>query len=213
MKTRSIIFALTILLFSSCLVKSLHPFYTKDSVSFDSSLIGTWKGKGKNSWIIEDIKDKILRENEVNSISELKETDRKIYEEYKGSYFVSITGSDEDAFFLVVPFKVDGQLFLDFSPVFVEIEVSSLTQTHMVSSHSLVKLDVLDDGKISLKWFDESRIKDLFEQNKIKIKHEKIRNPLFEEEILLTAKPKELQKFIKKYMASNTEDKWKTDTK
>lgn len=213
MKTRSIIFTLIILLFNSCLVKSLHPFYTKDVVSFDSSLVGTWSSKGAKKWLIEDLKDKVLRENKVSSLEELDDADRKMYEEFKGSYFVSITDDGIESFFLVVPFKIDNQLFLDFSPFMVESDLNSLTQNHLLNAHSLVKLDVLNDGKVSLNWFDEDRIKDLFKQNKIKIKHEKIRGSLFEEEILLTAKPKELQKFIRKYMASNNEDKWKTDTK
>jgi len=34
-----------------------------------------------------------------------------------------------------------------------------------------------------------------------------------EESILLTASPDELQKFIKKYMASSDTNKWKTDVK
>jgi hypothetical protein len=213
MKTRSIIFVAMILLFSSCLVKSLHPFYTKESVAFDANLVGTWKGKRGSTWSIENIKDKILRENNVNSIAELDESDQKMYEKHKDAYFVSITGDDEDAFFLVVPFKIENQLFLDFSPFFVDLKINSLTQTHLIGSHSLVKLDILDNEKVSLKWFDEDRIKELFQQNKIKIKHEKIRNSFFDEEILLTAQPKELQKFIKKYMASNKENKWRTDTK
>ena len=214
MKTRSIFFGLIILLFNSCLVKSLHPFYTEDVISFDEKLVGNWQSKGKNKWIIEDLKTTVLRENGVNRVEELDDSDRKMYEQYKGSYFVTIIEDDEeDSFFLVVPFKIEGQLFLDFSPVVVDNELNSLLQSHLLGAHSLVKLDVLEEGKVSLKWFDEKRIKELFEQNKIKIKHQKMRNFLFEEEILLTAKPKELQKFIKKYMASNKEDKWKTDTK
>jgi hypothetical protein len=213
MKTKSIIFALIILLFNSCLVKSLNPFYTKDVVSFDSSLLGTWSSKGSNKWIIEDLKDKVLRENNVNSVEELNDANKKMYEEFKGAYFVSITEGSAESYFLVVPFKIDDQLFLDFSPFTVESDLSSLTQSHLLNAHSLVKLDVLNDGKVRLNWFDEDRIKDLFKQNKIKIKHQKIRGSLFEEQILLTAKPKELQKFIRKYMASNNEEKWKTDTK
>jgi hypothetical protein len=213
MKIRSIIFALIIVLFNSCLVKSLHPFYTKEVISFDASLIGNWQSKGNNKWIIEDLKDKVLRENKVSSIEELEKADQKMYENYKGSYFVSIKDDGEESFFLVMPFTIEGQLFLDFSPVLVDSDLNSLTQNHLLSAHSLVKLDVLEEGKVRLKWFDEKRIKELFEQNKIKIKHEKLRGFLFEEEILLTAKSKELQKFIKKYMASKNEDKWKTDTK
>lgn len=213
MKLRSFILLAGVLLFSSCLVKSLNPFYTKETISFDTQFIGTWKSKGDGKWVVESIKDKVLKENNVTRIEDLSKSDKEMYDRYKGAYFVTIKGDGQEANFLVMPFKVKDQLFLDFTPVVIESELNSLLQNHLAKTHSLVKFDVLQDGKVSLKWFDEKRIKDLFKNNKIKIKHEKIIGFLFEEEILLTAKPKELQKFIKKYMSSNQENKWKTDTK
>ena len=213
MKTRSIIFAFIIVFFNSCLIKSLHPFYTKEVISFDNNLLGIWESKGKTNWMIEDFKGRMLKENDVDTFEELDKSDQIVYAQYKNSYFVTINKSNIQSFFLAVPFLIEDQLFLDFSPVMIDNELPTLTQNHLLGAHSLVKLDRLENGAVSLKWFDEDRIKDLFKQKKIKIKHEKITGFFLEEEILLTAKPKELQKFIRKYMASEGEDKWKTDTK
>ena len=95
----------------------------------------------------------------------------------------------------------------------IDNDLPTLTQNHLLGAHSLVKLDRLENGAVSLKWFDEDRIKDLFKQKRRLKSSMKITGFFLEEEILLTAKPKELQKFITKYMASEGEDKWKTDTK
>ena len=70
--------------------------------------------------------------------------------------------------------------------------------------------DVQKNGEIEIKWLDEDKIQELFEQKKIKIKHETI--GVMKDKYLLTASSKELQKFITKYMASSDSEKWKTST-
>jgi hypothetical protein len=74
----------------------------------------------------------------------------------------------------------------------------------------LVKFDIINDDIISIKWFDQSKISELLESNKIKIKYEKVG---IDDTYLLTASSEELEKFIAKYMSSKDENKWKTDIK
>jgi len=50
MKTRNFLLALSLLILSSCIVKSLHPFYTKKSIFFEKRLIGNWQDTKKGSW-------------------------------------------------------------------------------------------------------------------------------------------------------------------
>ena len=68
-----------------------------------------------------------------------------------------------------------------------------------------------NNGQIEIRWLDEGKIEDLFKERKIKIQHETF--GLLNENYLLTANSKELQKFIAKYMASNDAEKWETSTK
>jgi hypothetical protein len=80
---------------------------------------------------------------------------------------------------------------------------------HLIKTHSLAKLDMDSNNSISIKWLDEDKLKFLLNNDKIKIKHEKVG---FDETILLKASSEELVKFIQKYMNSEDEEKWKTDT-
>jgi hypothetical protein len=56
-----------------------------------------------------------------------------------------------------------------------------------------------NSDSILLYWFAEEWLTELFEQNRIRIKHETIEFPNYERH-LLTATTDELQKFIKKYV-------------
>ncbi len=69
-------------------------------------------------------------------------------------------------------------------------------------------VDFLNDNKVDINWFSSEKLMELLEQDKIKIKHERVG---FGETILLTASSEELQEFIKKYLNSNDADKWATD--
>jgi len=90
----------------------------------------------------------------------------------------------------------EGQKYADFYPVdWGNDEV--LIDFHKVPVHSIVKLNITD--KVELNWIDPDWLKKLFEQNTIRIRHENNgRN------ILLTAKPQELQKFLIKYSDEQT---------
>lgn len=53
MKIRNTILVIAgILLLSSCVVKSLNPFYTKKSISFDKRFIGKWTDSKKGVWTV-----------------------------------------------------------------------------------------------------------------------------------------------------------------
>jgi len=213
MKTRLIFCLSALLLLNSCIINSLFPFYTSDTISFKNTLLGIWKDK-KNSddrWIINSNENinRILKHTYI-SRSE-KEID--LQTKYKQGYFAihEEVKANRISIFLAMPFKIDNQLFLDFTPLIYDEDINHLISHHLIPTHSLAKFDIIDDDTINIKWLSSEKIGDLIENNKIKINYEKVG---FEEEtILLTASPDELQKFIKKYMASNDTNKWKTDVK
>ncbi|QTD36459.1 hypothetical protein JL193_09855 [Polaribacter batillariae] len=206
MTARNLIFAICLLLFTSCVVKSLHPFYTKESISFDKNFIGKWEDSKKGKWNVVAFTDKIIKDD-----SKMKKDDWKLYLDYKNSYFIKRGYKNKEVIFIATPFVINNQKFLDFFPINQESGIDNLLESHSVYTHSLVKYDVQKNGEIEIRWLDEDKIEALFKEKKIKIKHEKI--GLTDDKYLLTAKPEELQKFVKKYMASNDAKKWETSTK
>jgi len=68
----------------------------------------------------------------------------------------------------------------------------------MLPTHTFLKLE-LKEGQLNLQRFNKERMSDLFDRNMIRLRHE-----LVDGITVITAKPKELQNFIKKY-ASNEE--------
>lgn len=209
MKTRNIILTLTtVILLSSCVVKSLNPFYTKKSISFDKRFIGKWSDSKKGVWSVMSFADEIIKEN---PIEKMKEDDLQLYNAYRKSYYIQRKYKGVETLYIVTPFKINGQTFLDFYPLEHQEDIDNLLESHVVYSHSLVKYDVIDNGKIEVRWLDEDKIEKLFKEKKIKIKHKKI--GALGEKYLLTASSKELEKFIKKYMNSDDKEKWKTSTK
>lgn len=208
MKIRNTILATCLLLLTSCVVKSLHPFYTKETISYDESFIGEWQDSKKGTWNIVSFKSEMIKDNPVEK---MKEDDLKIYKEYKNSYYILREYKGQEVLFIATPFKINNQTFLDFFPFEHQDDVDSLLESHSIYTHSLVKYDVQKNGEIEIRWLDEGKIADLFTEHKIKIKHETF--GFLNDKYLLTAKPRELQKFIEKYMVSNDSDKWETSTK
>ena len=69
MKNRNTLLIATCILFlSSCVVKSLNPFYTKKSISFDERFIGTWKDTSKGVWTFISVKDQMKKENPLKKM-------------------------------------------------------------------------------------------------------------------------------------------------
>ena len=183
---------------SSCIVKSLNPFYTKKSVSFDERFLGNWKDGKNGNWKIIAFKDEITKENPVKK---MKEDDLTFYEIYKESFYILREYKNKETVYLATPFKVKGETFLDFYPLDFQEEIDNLLESHMVYTHSLVKYDIKKNGDIEIKWLDEDKIENLFKQNKIKIEHEKI--GALKDKFLLTASSENLEKFVEKYISSS----------
>jgi len=206
------LFIVLALLLSSCVVKSLHAFYTQNLIYFEQKIIGNWQDSEKAHWSIEPFKDVMLKESK-KEISEFDKDELKMYNNYKDGYVIffekdSITKST----FLAMPFKIKDQLFLDFTPIEDQENEQSknnnLYTMHLIKTHTLAKFDITSDNEINIKWLSSKKLESLLDENKIKIKHEKVG---FDETVLLTATSEELVKFIEKYMDSKDEDKWKTD--
>jgi hypothetical protein len=209
MKIKILLLTLSFLILSSCIVKSLHPFYTKKSIFFEKRLIGNWQDSKKGSWKVVSFKEEAFKDNKEKDTSKWTDDDLLDYEKYKDAYLFEYVKDSSEAQFFAMPFKIKKQLFLDFYPIdFEEGNLNKLVSYHLLKTHSLVKVELTSEGLLKLRWFDEDKITDLIDNNRIKIKYEIVG---IDENILLTASSEELQKFITKYIDSDDKDKWKTD--
>ncbi len=211
MKPKITLYLVCFFILSSCVIKSLHPFYTKDLLYFEKKFIGNWKDLENGSWRILSFQEVILKENKKSDPSQLDKDQLTIYNNYKQGYAVYFEKDSTKTIFLAMPFKIKNQLFLDFTPI-EDSESDGLKndlyKMHLINTHTLAKFDVISNNEVNIKWLASKKLENLLNENRIKIKHEKVG---FGETVLLTASSTELVKFIEKYMSSKDEDKWKTD--
>jgi hypothetical protein len=189
MNTKSFLFfALIMLLFlQGCLVKSLHPFYKDSNLLYKAELNGTWTDEDTNTWIISrHLKQSgFLKPDTPDMAYDI------VYNDKKGS-----------SKFVAHLFTLNKQLYLDFYPADGESN-TELGDFHFISAHTLAQVE-LKGNTILIRWYNEEWLVNLFNQNKIRIAHERVPYDIDDkdkdhEQVILTASTEELQKFILKY--------------
>ena len=204
MKTKFIVSLMAFVLFSSCIVKSLHPFYTSDKIAYNKNIVGTWIDSKKGKWEIVSFKDEW--EKESKSQTKITKEDREAYERFKDAYVINYKKSDKQGDFIVVPFEIYGDLFLDFTPFYYDTdELNGLVAQHLLKTHSAAKIEFTNNGGFDIKFLSEEKVKPLFNDNKIRLKHE---NSGVDEDLILTASSQELYEFLKRFDSSNIENRW-----
>jgi|AVFP01.1.fsa_nt_gi hypothetical protein len=207
MKTKIIIPFLGFLLLSSCIVKSLHPFYTSDKLSFNEKMVGSWTDSKDGQWEILSFKEEWAKE--TKSQTKLTKEDREAYERFKDGYVITYTKKDKVGEFIAMPFKIDEDLFLDFTPFYYDSdELNGLVAQHLFKTHSAAKIVFTGTDGVQIKFLSEEKVKPLFNQNNIRLKHEKSG---VDEDLILTSPSEELYEFLKKFNRSSIEDRWEED--
>lgn len=168
MKLRHWIWLALAVLVQSC-IPSLHPLYTEDTMVFESSLLGTWTD-GEETYVFEQLKGKTYL------FTYMKGPEQEQYEVHLvklgADYYLDFYSHQKGGFL--------GNDNLDLAP--------------LIPTHSFAKVR-WDEQTMEISHFSELQwLEDLFEQRKIRIKHERV-----DDEIILTAGPQELQKFFLKY--------------
>ena len=170
---------------SGCLVGSLHPFYKNSDKVYDERLNGNWFDDDSCIWVI--------KPNEASqgfgSSSRKDSTFNIVYYE----------DTDSKAVLVGTLFELNGFKYVDFVPDPDEEHcMSELTEFHHFPLHTLARIDFKKDTMM-LFWYGEEWLENLFEENKIRIKHETVAvSPDYNRHVL-TASTEELQKFILKY--------------
>ncbi len=205
MKTKSLLLLCCLTFFSSCIVKSIQPFYTPESTEFQESLIGEWVDNKNAKWTVVSFRQMFLEENK--DLFKVSEEDKIAFEKYNDGYFITRTKNDNESIFMAMPFKIDEQLFMDFIPFNYEDIGNDLVSQHLLRTHSVAKIDEIEDNKLNITWLDEGRLTDLFDKKQLKLKHEIVG---IDQSFVLTATSEELYKFLKKYMKADIEYKWQS---
>lgn len=207
MKTRILYGLLALILLNSCIVKSIQPFYTKNHLKFNKALVGKWKDQKNNSWKIASFKEEWQAENKDQT--KLMKEDLEAFENYKEGYVISYERSKKEALFIGMPFTVNKHLFLDMTPLEYESEeLNSLVAQHLLKTHSTAYVQFNDNKTITLKWLSEKVVKRLFNEEKLRLKHEEAG---IDDDLILTATSEELHAFLKTFMATELDNKWDSD--
>jgi len=207
MKAKIILPLLTLLLLSSCIVKSLHPFYTKDALVRNEGLEGTWNDSKSGTWQMLSFEAQWKKDRKNGE--KLTEEDKIEFENYKDGYIITHTKNEKEGLFIGMPFEIDGDLFLDLTPFYYESDnLNKLVAQHLFKTHSAAKVEFQEDGSLHLKFLSEEKVKPLFNANNIKLKHEMSG---ISEDLLLTSNSEELYAFLKKFNTSQIENRWEED--
>ena len=183
-RSKLIILILTLTAMSSCLVSSLHPFFKEKDKQFDTTMVGNWIDGDSCIWTIHpNMVSTGFMEPEIHDKA------------YKLTYYEDETTK---SILTATLFQLNGVDYVDFTPDPNEDHCSSdMTAFHHVPVHTLARVQYSKDS-ILLYWYGDVWLSELFEQNRIRIKHETVEGLVYERQ-LLTASTDELQKFIKKY--------------
>ena len=157
------------LLLSSCLILSFHPLYDKDTAVALPQLEGSWLVE-EETWTIERNDD----------------------EELPGYYLTQYTKEQEVHYDLYIV-QLGEFYFLD---IVADTGDSPYSLSYPYPMHSFYKLQLSETDNPKLYIFDSEYLEELFQQRKIRIKHE------YDPEIgifVLTAPTEELQQFMLKY--------------
>jgi hypothetical protein len=200
MKARKFVFGGLLLIFlSGCVVYSFYPLYTEKDLFANELLSGRWLETDDENTAPEDA-DGIwtFQHPYINK--------KKSEEKDSLSYVLTLKTKENDRYlesvFDVHLIELGGDYFLDFYlRDFMEGDDLTLGDFHVIPVHTFAKLTITEN-RLFINWFDPNWLEELIKQNKIRIHHED--NGDF---ILLTAKPKELQKFVTKYV--NSEEAFK----
>ena len=183
MKTKNFFIGIVLILFfSGCVVYSFYPLYTEKDLFANDLLTGNWIDNDSTSWSFEHAKTGKKENVKTDSTS----------------YVLMVRDKDnKESQFSVHVVKLGEHYFLDFYlEDFYDNQNLDLASFHIVPVHTFAKV-VISKNQLQINWFDQNWLEKLIKGNKIRIRHE-----YNGDYILLTASPKDLQKFVSKYVDS-----------
>ena len=182
-KAKSILaLGLLMLVMNSC-VYSLFPIYTDDTLVSLPGLIGRWGMEGKPEEYIEFSSLSAEKSNLANSPEGVAKHGK--------SYQIEITEGVKKEVYVGHIAQIGKDYFLDLYPI---DDYSS----NLMPVHTFIKLN-FTNNQLDLTAFNLEKLNKLFESNLIRLRHENVDGT-----VLITAQPKEIQKFIDQYSDDET---------
>ncbi|UII19215.1 hypothetical protein [Fulvivirga ligni] len=175
---KSIILLLAMSFILSSCVYSLFPIYTPDTIRYNQRLIGTWKGP----------------ENELTFKLNNKEDTSE-------GYIMTIIDSGGEYKFKTFLVEIGNEFYLDMFPEMGDLHHAlEVYAMNLYPMHTFQKVSI-KDNQLSITTFSLERLSELFKRNQIRLRHELVSQNGDPEdaEVVITAQPKELQKFIEVY--------------
>ncbi len=127
-----------------------------------------------------------------NAISKAeKRIEGTAYVTKEESYKMIVMDDGKRLVYIVHVVSIGKDYFLDLYPM-LDYSDAGFGQ-NLFPVHTFMKMDITD-GKLNLTMFDLEKLNKLFESNLIRLRHENVDGT-----ILITAQPREIQKFLKKY--------------
>jgi len=187
MKTRTFILIGMLALMAGSCIPSLFPLYTEKDLVTDDRIVGTWGAGEMGTWVIEQFDYTPPSDIFSSDWSETKENNT-----YRLTVIETDGGDTLETEFVLHMLVLGKQHYLNYYPADYELDHDFLAW-HMIEANNFSKVWITEDS-ISIGFFDPSYLEELIEKNRIKISHIRHDNG-----ILITARTKELQKFVIKY--------------
>jgi hypothetical protein len=169
----------------SCTIFSLHPLYHEEDLLMEPGLEGMWQDNedGDEYVYFEQLDDKMY----LFRYMEEQDDDSTLSDMDTVSFEAGLL-------------RVGDHYFLDLYPYYErdKDEEADYLLANFIPTHSFLKIE-WDQNKIVVYMFNYDRMKKLFEQNRIRIKHELIEEGKVTDYIVITASTDDLQRFIRKY--------------
>jgi len=164
------------------LIYSLHPLYTDQDVIFEPALLGEW----------------VSEDDSTETMTFEKDGESK----YKLIYIDSDSVEGE---FIVQLLRIKGALFMDLFSGEKDLKLNAMHMFVLLPVHGFFLISQLD-STLQLSFLEHDWLEKLLEKKPGAIRHEKVNGG-----IVLTAPPKELQKFLLKHL--KTEDAFSDGSK
>ncbi len=203
------IFALSILIVtaSSC-VTSLQPLVTYNTAIADNRLEGTWR-QDEQEYIVQKVfnsdfykkNKKDFEKSRKENNGQLSEKDKRDSTLFSKSYIIIYTKNEIQYLLFGSMIKLNGRVFMNFTPVDIASTDSSNKQTEInldnrLNSYTIARIEFSNTGTMKLDFIDGGYLHDQIKAGRMKIKNET--DELYDT-FLITASTTELQQFLEKY--------------
>jgi len=210
---KKILFSLSFLLVtaSSC-VTSLQPLVTYNTAIADNRIEGAWEQDGQE-YLVQKVfnsdfykkNKKDLEKSRKENNGQLSEKDKKDSTLLSKSYMIKYTKNGIQYLLLGSMIKLNGRLFMNFTPVDMISTDSTNKETEInldnrLNSYTIARVEFSNTSTMKLDFIDGGYLYDQIKAGRMKIKNET--DELYDT-FLITASTTELQKFIEKYGNDN----------